>query len=111
MSLEEDGASSVRLALSHTARLSPFWDEYGPGAAGVGWEMGFLGLAFHLADPSQPRPDDLEFATSTDGKAFITGSSEGWEQAAIASGTDPDAAHAAAMQTTAFYTGESIEPE
>ena len=105
--LSDAGASGIRLALTHTARLSPHWDTYGPGAAGVGWEMGFLGLAFHMARPDAPRPDEMEFATSPDGKAFITGSSEGWAQAAIAAGTDPAAAVSAARQTTAFYTGEA----
>ena len=105
--LTDAGADGVRLTLTHTALLSPFWDQYGPGAVGVGWEMAFLGLALHVADPKWPKPDEMEFATSTDGKAFITGSSHGWGQAAIAAGTDPAAAHAAAKHTTAFYTGES----
>ena len=105
----EAGADGARLTLTHTSRLSPFWDQYGPGAAGVGWEMGFLGLAFHLAQPDAPRPDETAFATSPDGRAFIIGSSQGWAEAAIKSGTDADAAHAAARQTSAFYTGESAE--
>ena len=75
--LTDDGAAGIRVALTHTAHLSPHWDAYGPGAVGVGWEMGFLGLAFHLERPHEPRPDDMAFATSPDGKAFITGSSEG----------------------------------
>ena len=107
----DEGAGRARLTLTHTARLSPHWDTYGPGAVGVGWEMGLLGLALHLAQPSEPKLDDAAFATSRDGKAFITGSSEGWGHAAVAAGTDPDAARAAARQTTAFYTGESVEAD
>jgi len=42
-------AGRARLTLTHTAPLSEHWDEYGPGATGVGWEMGLLGLALHLA--------------------------------------------------------------
>ena len=105
-----DGTARARLTLTHTARLSPFWDQYGPGAAGVGWEQSFLGLALHLSHPNDPKMDEAAFAASPDGKAFITGSSDGWEQAAIASGTDPAAARAAAAQTTAFYTGGSAQP-
>ena len=105
-----DGTGRARLTLTHTARLSPFWDQYGPGAAGVGWEQSFLGLALHLSHPNDPKMDEAAFAASPDGKAFITGSSDGWEQAAIASGTDPAAARAAAAQTTAFYTGGSAQP-
>ena len=106
----DDGGGGARLSLTHTARLSPHWDEYGPGAAGVGWEMGLLGLALHLAHPDAPRPDEAAFAASRDGRAFITGSSEAWGRAAIAAGTDPDAATAAAARTTAFYTGQPAEP-
>ena len=104
------GDGKARLTLSHIAHLSDHWDQYGPGATGVGWEMGLLGLALHLAQPDAPKPDEAAFAASPDGKAFITGSNEGWEQAAIAAGMDPAAAHAAATRTTAFYTGEPTQP-
>ena len=110
VNVADDGAGRARLTLTHTAHLSEHWDTYGPGAVGVGWEMGFLGLALHLAEPDWPQPDDMAFATSPDGKAFITGSSEGWGRAALAAGTDPETAAAAMRQTTAFYTGEEAEP-
>ena len=104
--LANDGPDMTGLTLIHTALLSEHWDTYGPGAVGVGWEMAFLGLALHIADPSAPKPDEEEFATSPEGRAFIHGSSEGWAQAAIAAGTEPEAARAAEGRTTAFYTGE-----
>ena len=110
VSVADEVPGRARLTLTHTAHLSEHWDTYGPGAVGVGWEMGFLGLALHLAQPDAPKPDEMEFATSPDGKAFITGSSEGWGRAAIAAGTDVDVAGAAARRTTAFYTGEAAEP-
>ena len=47
--LAVDGPGHVRLMLTHTAHLSEHWGEYGPGAAGVGWELGLMGLAIHLA--------------------------------------------------------------
>ena len=102
-----DGAGSTRLALTHAAHVSELWTEYGPGAVGVGWDLGLLGLAIHLAQPTEPNPDEASFGASPDGKAFITGSSELWGQAAIAVGTAPGVAHNAARRTTAFYTGES----
>ena len=108
--LSNDGAGRARLTLTHTALLSERWREYGPGAVGVGWEMGLLGLALHIDQPAAPKPDEAEFAASRDGKALLTGSSEGWGRAAVATGEDPDAAGAAARRTTAFYTGESAEP-
>lgn len=106
----DDGAGRARLTLTHTALLSEHWNEYGPGATGVGWELGLLGLALHLADPDAPRPDEAAFAASAAGQAFIAGSSEGWERAAVAAGEDPGAARAAARRTTAFYTGEPAGP-
>ena len=105
----QGGAGRARLKLTHTQRLSEHWSRYGPGATGIGWELGLLGLAFHLADPDAPKPDEVAFATSQDGKAFIRGSGEGWEQAAVVSGENPDAARTAARRTIAFYTGESAE--
>ena len=106
-----DGAGRARLALTHAAHLSEHWDTYGPGAAGVGWELGLMGLALHLARPAEPKPDEAAFAASPAGRALIAGSSEAWAQAAIAAGTDPAAARAAARRTTMFYTGESAEPD
>ena len=106
----DDGAGSAGLSLTHTAHLSEHWGEYGPGAVGVGWELGLMGLAIHIAQPTEPMPDEMAFVTSPDGRAFIAGSSEMWAQAAVSDGAEPDAARAAARRTTAFYTGESAEP-
>ena len=41
--VSDEGAGRARLTLTHTAHLSQHWDHYGPGAAGVGWEMGLVG--------------------------------------------------------------------
>lgn len=101
----EDRAAGSRLELTHSFLWSPHWDEYGPGSAGVGWELGLLGLALHLTEPDTPKLNEEAFATSPEGKALITGSSEAWGEAAIAAGMDTDAAQAAADRTTAFYTG------
>ncbi len=106
--ISDGGAGSPQLSATHTAHLSPHWDEYGPGAVGVGWELALAGLALHLENPNEPKPDEMEFVTSPDGKAFIKGSSEAWGQAAILAGTDPGAATAAVRSTTAFYTGEPV---
>ena len=109
VSISDGGAGRARLTLTHTSHLSEHWDEYGPGAAGVGWEMGLLGLAIHITQPNEPMPDETAFATSADGRALIAGSSEGWAQASVAAGTEPAAARAAAGRTTAFYTGEGAD--
>ncbi len=101
-----DGDGRARLSLTHTSHLSEHWDTYGPGAVGVGWELAGLGLALHLANPTEPKPDEIAFVASPDGRGLIAASSEAWAQEAIAAGTEPAAAHAAAKRTTSFYTGE-----
>ena len=107
--LSAEGTGCARLDLSHAARLSPHWTMYGPGATGVGWELGLMGLANHLAQPEAPRLDEAAFAASSAGKALIRGSSDGWRRAGVVAGQDPVAARAAAERTAAFYTGESTE--
>ena len=107
--LQDDGAANARLRLTHIAYLSEHWEEYGPGATGVGWELALLVLALHLAQPGEPKPDEDAFVTSPAGRSFIAGSSEAWARAAVASGTSPEAADAAARRTTAFYTGEAVD--
>ena len=107
VSVSEDGGDRAQITLTHTAYHSEHWDVYGPGATGVGWELGLVGLALHIAQPDDPMPDEAEFATSPEGRAFIKGSSDGWGRAATASGTESATARAAADRTTAFYTGEA----
>ena len=107
--LEGDAPGGTRLTLSHTAILSEFWTEFGPGSVGVGWETGLLGLALHIEQPTVPKPDVEDFVTSEDGRALIMGSSEGWAAAAVEAGDSQEQAQAAARRTAAFYTGETIE--
>src|SRR5437764_3330149 len=46
--LREEGGAT-RLELEHTAVVpAEFWDKYGPGAVGVGWDLALLSLAAHL---------------------------------------------------------------
>lgn len=100
--------SDTRLRLEHLAHVDPRWGQFGPGAVGIGWDLGLMGLTRHLAsggaavDPAAV----MAWTVSVEGKAFIRTSSDGWSQAAIAAGDDPREAHAAAARTTAFYLGE-----
>lgn len=108
--LAPEGADRARLTLTHTALLTleaaPFWEQFGPGAVGTGWEGGLLGMALYLSDPDAPKPDENTFAATPEGRAFFIGSAEAWGEAAIAFGEDPEAARAAALRTAGFYTGE-----
>lgn len=98
----------ARLELEHTAVVEgDFWDTYGPGAVGVGWELAALGLERHLATGAAVDRREWEaWSAGAEGKAFMRRSSEAWGRASIAAGTDEAAALAAAARTTAFYTGE-----
>ena len=102
----DDGRA--RFELHHIALVDDggHWERYGPGAVGVGWDLGLLGLARHLESGEAVDPKAFEAWTLSDeGRAFVAAASADWGEAAIAAGADPDAARAAAGTTTAFYTG------
>lgn len=108
ISLEEDKSGGTRLQLEHVAHVdSEFWDRFGPGAVGVGWDLALMGLAWHLATGATvDRSVAAAWSASEEGKDFVHRSSEAWCRASIADGTDDVAAKAAAARTTAFYSGE-----
>lgn len=108
--LAADG-QATRLTLEHIAHEGGVGEEhlrkYGPGATGVGWDLGLLGLRKHLTNPSvglDPAAFE-EWTVSSEGQGFIRRCGEAWAEADIASGTDPEAARARAAATIAFYTG------
>jgi uncharacterized protein YndB with AHSA1/START domain len=96
----------TRLALDHIAHVDDGqWAEFGPGAVGVGWDMGFMGLAVHLSS-GRPvdRRESADWAASGGGREFTSLASQRWCDASVAAGTDEAAALAAAYRTTAAYT-------
>jgi hypothetical protein len=99
-------ADGTVFTLEHVAHVADaFWDEFGPGAVGIGWELGLLGLAGHLGAPGVPNPEHGEaWSASEEGRRFTVASSAAWGEAHVASGADPEAARAAADRTTAAYT-------
>jgi len=101
-------SGGTRLEVEHLAFVADdLWEQYGPGAVGVGWDMMLVGLDRHLSTGASIDPKEAaEWPTSDDGRAFVRGSSEEWARASIAAGTLEAAANAAAGRTTALYTGE-----
>lgn len=100
--LAPDGGEATVLELDHTAIVpDEMWNQFGPGAVGVGWEGGMLGLALHLGGGSVGDP--IAWQLSDEGRAFATRSSEAWGEANRAAGADPEAAALAVANTTAFY--------
>jgi uncharacterized protein YndB with AHSA1/START domain len=99
------------LTLDHVGHVDDaFWAEFGPGAVGVGWELGLLGLAGYLGAAGVPTPDrGAAWSASEEGRRFAAASSAQWGAAHVASGADPEAARAAADRTTAAYTAAPAE--
>ena len=97
----------TRLDFLHSATVpQQQWDQFGPGAVGVGWDGGMLGLALHLAGGAD-RPADVEaWQVSAEGREFYRLSSEAWGAANLASGADPEAVASGVRNTTQFYAPE-----
>ena len=107
--LVPEGDGRTRFELDHVAHIDDQrWAEFGPGATGVGWDMGLMALGLHLASGGAVDPQEVAaWSASDEGREFMTLSSQAWCDASIAAGTDPAAAQAAAARTTAAYAGEA----
>lgn len=105
--ITEAADGGAYLTLSHVAHLDDeHWPKYGPGAAGVGWDLGLLGLKLYLDGVRENAPEaDPAWVASPEGIRFINTASESWRQAHVASGAPVDQAESAAQNTAAFYTG------
>jgi uncharacterized protein YndB with AHSA1/START domain len=94
------------LELVHEAPVDPkMWEQYGPGAVGVGWDGLLHSLGYHLETSEALDPDEWEqWMTSPMGVAYARLLGEAWGAAAIADGDDPEAAKASVDAVVAFYT-------
>jgi uncharacterized protein YndB with AHSA1/START domain len=100
--LSEGAAGTTLLELEHTAVVDPkFWDEFGPGAVGVGWDLTLLGLVIHLRGDSIGDPN--AWMATPEARALTTAVSEAWGAANVAAGEDEATAAAMAAATTAAY--------
>jgi len=103
-----DGRTELRL--EHTAIPGPHWEQFGPGATGVGWDLALTGLANYVAGEDRPSQSEaMAWLASEDGKDFVLRSSDDWCRASIAGGNDETWSRAAAARTTAAYTGAPVE--
>ena len=102
-------AGGTRFELEHVAHVKDeFWEQFGPSATGIGWDMGLMGLAMYLSDPASPPPDaeaKAAWATSPDGLLLMRLSTDAWAAAAVADGEDPSVAAARADRCYGVYTG------
>lgn len=101
----------TRFTLEHVARVADepagFWETYGPGATGVGWDGGLLGLGLHLGatEGSLAPAEAAAWAGTDEGRSFYRGSADAWAAAHVQSGADPEHAAKNADATYGFYTG------
>jgi uncharacterized protein YndB with AHSA1/START domain len=91
--------------MEHTATVPPeMWDQFGPGAVGVGWEGAMLGLGLHLeSGVGMSSEDKAAWAESEEARQFYAASSEAWGKAYLASGASPEVVATAVAATTEFY--------
>jgi hypothetical protein len=95
------------LTLEHTAMIEDHWNQFGPGAVGIGWDLSIAGLERYLATGAAVDHETAEaWMGSPEGKAFMTRSGEYWRAAHVASGVDPALAKERSDRTIAFYRGE-----
>ncbi len=94
----------TQLRLEHAAVSPPeMWDQFGPGAVGVGWDQGLLGLGLYLGTGATVE-DPVAWQLSAEGIEYATRSSEAWGAANRAAGADPEVVERNVANTTAFYT-------
>jgi uncharacterized protein YndB with AHSA1/START domain len=97
-----DDGTATRFELIHTAVVpDEMWNEYGPGAVGVGWEGGLLGLELHLRGGSVGDP--IAWQVSDEGRDFNTRASTAWGEASRAAGADAETVERNVANTTQFY--------
>ena len=107
--LTSAGEGSTTLELEHTAVVpDEVWEQYGPGAVGVGWDGGMLGLSLHLRGGSVDDP--IAWQVSDEGRDFNTRASAAWGVANEMAGASPEAAARAVANTTAFYAPDPEPP-
>ena len=103
-------ADGTTLKIAHESPVgaplyASFWEQYGPGATGIGWDLALLFLARHVATGESFGPDaEAAFSASAEGRSFIAAAAESWGDAAIADGDDPDEARTAASNSAEFFT-------
>lgn len=106
--VDADGADRARFELKHIAHVDDHWEQFGPGATGMGYDGALVGLTIHLSS-GEPvdQASGQEWMASDEGRRFTSVSGEAWYRANVAAGADPGWARAAADRCIAAYLGEN----
>jgi uncharacterized protein YndB with AHSA1/START domain len=108
--LTAQGADRTTVEMVHTAVVpDEMWSEYGPGAVGVGWEGGVLGMALHLGGAESAIEDRENWPFTEEGREFMRLSSEAWGEANRTAGADDETVARNVANTFAFYTTAAPE--
>jgi uncharacterized protein YndB with AHSA1/START domain len=103
LSPEPDGRT--RFDLEHIVPDDEHWAQFGPGATGVGWDLGMMALSLHVSTGEAVDPSEVEtWSTGEHGREFVTLSARQWGGADVAAGTDAAQAQGRADRTVAAYT-------
>lgn len=99
-------ARGTQLTLEHVAHVpEALFDQYGPGAVGVGWDLGMMGMGKHFETRAAVDPEAAQrWVLSPAGRTFVEGCARGWADASIAAGIEPTQARAAAARVADFYS-------
>jgi uncharacterized protein YndB with AHSA1/START domain len=103
-----EGPDRSRFELAHISHVDDRWEQFGPGAVGMGYDGALVGLTIHLSTGEAVDPSTgQEWMASQDGRRFMTRSGEAWRNANVAAGADPAWAKSAADRCLAAYLGEN----
>ena len=102
----DPAAKEAHLELRHLAHVpDDLWEQYGPGATGVGWDLALMGLDLHLSSGDVLDAEEVRaWESSPNARDFIVHSSSAWCEASIAGGTEPSDARASAERVKSCYT-------
>lgn len=101
------GDDESTIHIEHTAHVDDErWQQFGPGAVGIGWDGMLLGLAMHIVSGvARPAEEGVAWMATDEGKAFMTASGEAWRDTQIAAGEDETLARESSARCIAAYTG------
>ncbi|OBA85316.1 polyketide cyclase [Mycobacteriaceae bacterium 1482268.1] len=103
-----EGHDRSRFELDHICHVDDHWEQFGPGAVGMGYDGALVGLALHLSTGEAVDPlHGQEWMGTKDGRRFTKLSGEAWYEANVAAGADEKWARAAADRCISAYLGDN----
>ncbi len=84
------------------------WKQFGPGATGIGWDLGYFALALYLKsqDGELDQKNVETWLITEPGKTFVSECAMAWFHAHTNAGASQDDALKMAQQCIQFYTGD-----